>query len=71
MTPDLLQFADVLAVPVIGGIIVWIWKLDARVFDLRASIIGREEFRVQMQELRSEIADLRKVLLGHSRDYQP
>lgn len=58
-----MQFVDVLAVPIIGGIIIWIWKLDARVFDIRASIIGREEFRAQMHEIRSELAEIRKALL--------
>lgn len=67
MSPDLIQFADVLAVPVIGGIIVWIWKLDTRVFDIKASIIGREEFRSQMQEIRAELAEIRKALLINGR----
>lgn len=65
MTPDILQFTSVLAVPVIGGIIVWIWKLDARVFDLRASIIGRDEFHVQMHELRAELAEIRKAIIDN------
>lgn len=70
MPPDLLQVIDVILVPVIGGIVVWIWKLDERVFDIRAALIGREEFRAQMQELRTEIADLRTAVLNMSHTSQ-
>lgn len=69
MNPDLFQFVDVLAVPVIGGIILWIWKLDARVFDIKASLIDRDEFRSQMQEIRAELAEIRKALItGYYRE---
>lgn len=63
---ELLQIIDVLAIPIIGGIIIWIWKLDARVFDIKASLIGREEFRAQMMELRSELSEIRNVLIMKS-----
>lgn len=66
MNAEILQFANVLAVPIIGGIIIWIWKLDARVFDIKASLLSRDEFRGQMQEIRSELAEIRRSLT-HSR----
>lgn len=63
MNPDLMQFANVLAVPVIGGIITWVWRLDARIFDIKASLIGRDEFHTQMQEIRTELTEIRKALM--------
>lgn len=62
MNSEILQFANVLAVPVVGGIIAWIWKLDARVFEIKASLITRDEFRDQMQEIRSELTEIRRVI---------
>ncbi len=64
MNPDILQLVDILAVPIIGGIIIWIWKLDSRVFDIKASLIDRDEFRSQMLEIRTELAEIRKMLIN-------
>jgi hypothetical protein len=60
MSTELLNFINIIIVPVISGIIVWMWKLDARIFDLHKSVLTREEFLEEMRVLRTEIAELRK-----------
>lgn len=64
MNAEIWQLINILGAPVIGGIIIWIWKLDSRIFEIRAALIGRDEFRNQMQEIRNEIAELRRILIG-------
>jgi hypothetical protein len=61
---DWWTFITVLGIPVLGGIVAWLWKLDTRIFALSASMPTREEFTQQMTELRHEIAELRRTL-GH------
>lgn len=73
--PELWQLVDVLGVPVVGGIIVWIWKLDGRVYEMRAALLSREEFlnqlratrddmRDQIQSLQVEVQSMRRLLLS-------
>lgn len=64
MTAEIWQLLNILGVPVIGGLIVWIWKLDSRIFEIRAALLDRDEFRNQMQEIRNEIAELRRILIN-------
>ena len=62
MTADLLQFVNVIAVPVVGGLIIWLWKLDQRIFEISRGALTRDEFLAEMHSLRSEISELRKVV---------
>lgn len=77
--PELWQLVDVLGVPVVGGIIVWIWKLDGRVYEMRAALLSREEFlsqlratrddmRDQIQALQVEVQSMRRLLLSMARN---
>lgn len=62
MTGDIMAFVNVIAVPVIGGIIAWLWKLDGRIFELNRGLLTRDEFLEEMRLLRSELSDLRKAV---------
>lgn len=62
MSADLLNFINIIVIPVITGIIVWLWKLDARIFDLHKTVLTREEFLEEMRGLRTEISELRKAV---------
>lgn len=57
ISTDLWQLVNVLGVPVVGGILVWIWKLDARVYEMRASLLSREEFVTQLRITRDDMRD--------------
>ena len=60
MSAELLNFINIIVIPIITGIIVWMWKLDARIFDLHKSVLTREEFLEEMRGLRAELSELRK-----------
>ncbi len=62
MTADLLQFVNVIVVPVIGGVITWLWKLEQRIFDLNRDVLTRDEFLAEMHSLRAEITEFRKAV---------
>lgn len=62
MTADLLMFLNVIAIPAIGAILTWLWKLEQRIFDLNRGVLTRDEFVDEMRRLRDEITELRKVV---------
>ena len=60
------QFVNIVLVPIIGGLIAWNWKLEARIFDLNRNSLNRDEFHDAINGLRSDINELRKsVNNGH------
>lgn len=62
MSADLLTIVNVIVVPVICGVISWIWKLDQRVFELNRDVLTRDEFLAEMHSLRAELSELRKAV---------
>lgn len=62
MSADLLAIVNVIVVPVICGVISWIWKLDARLYQLNRDVLTRDEFLAEMHGLRAELSDLRKAV---------
>lgn len=63
---------NVVAVPVITGIIVWLWKLDARIFQISSTSLSRNEFKIEIQsihnEFRTEVQGLREDLRNLTRE---
>ena len=52
------SIVSVIIVPVIAGIITWIWKLDSRLFDMQSKLLGRAEFMVEVHAMREELSSL-------------
>jgi len=62
MSADLLAIINIIVVPVIGGVITWLWKLEQRIFDLNRDVLTRDEFLAEMHGLRAELSELRKAV---------
>ncbi len=62
MSADLLAIVNVIVVPVIGGLVTWLWKLDARLYQLNRDVLTRDEFLAEMHGLRAELSELRKAV---------
>ena len=52
------SIVSVIIVPVIAGIITWIWKLDSRLFDMQSKLLERAEFMVEVHAIREELSSL-------------
>ena len=63
--PEIWNLIAIVLVPIITGIIAWLWKLDDRLFALHSKMLVREEFLGEMRAFREELASLQTALRNH------
>lgn len=51
-----------IVVPVMTGLIIWLWKLDNRTFSMSSELLTRNEFRDEIKIVYAELVDIRKGL---------
>ncbi len=59
MSTEIWQLINVIVVPVIVGIITWLWKLDVRQFELQGQVLKREEFLAEIRSIRDDLKRIR------------
>ena len=52
---DLATLINVVLSPIICGILLWIWKLDARIYDQQGKMLTRDDFHRSIAELKQEL----------------
>ena len=65
LNPEIWNLIALILLPVITGIIAWLWKLDDRLFALHSKMLVREEFLGEMRAFREELASLQTALRNH------
>lgn len=49
-------------IPILGGLAVWINRIDGRVFDLKGVVVTREELGILVKEVKDSIQELSRKL---------
>ena len=51
-----------IVVPIMTGLIIWLWRLDNRTFSMSTELLTRNEFRDEIKVVHAELVDIRKSL---------